>query len=317
MKLSELGLQRIKSFIRLAESLGLSLISNKSDSLTSTCLLFRKKINDIKPEMQSIVPIYFGSFDKWVNKLKQTFIEKKSRPKNENIWLLADDSHFNGILGMINCLRQEPGGDRFRCIFSLNAPLPQPIDFKQNFYRKVLENDLAVNVWCDNQWGSYRLLDLHRNYNLRETLDAYLDFGIKDNSMQLKWHHLMSANASPSRKQIKVHINFSDLNDFHHRSDRFVDDQYENHSLGSGFSGYRFDDGEKVMGLAQSKTIASWIETDPNQLIAVPEEWTLVDGCATINALFMAWLGLVKRSQLKQGCLFLFSKFNSLFVFCF
>ncbi|KAF7493890.1 Fatty acid synthase [Sarcoptes scabiei] len=300
LKLSELGLQRIKSFIRLAESLGLSLISNKSDSLTSTCLLFRKKINDIKPEMQSIVPIYFGSFDKWVNKLKQTFIEKKSRPKNENIWLLADDSHFNGILGMINCLRQEPGGDRFRCIFSLNAPLPQPIDFKQNFYRKVLENDLAVNVWCDNQWGSYRLLDLHRNYNLRETLDAYLDFGIKDNSMQLKWHHLMSANASPSRKQIKVHINFSDLNDFHHRSDRFVDDQYENHSLGSGFSGYRFDDGEKVMGLAQSKTIASWIETDPNQLIAVPEEWTLVDGCATINALFMAWLGLVKRSQLKQ-----------------
>ncbi|KPM02590.1 fatty acid synthase-like protein 1 [Sarcoptes scabiei] len=300
LKLSELGLQRIKSFIRLAESLGLSLISNKSDSLTSTCLLFRKKINNIKPEMQSIVPIYFGSFDKWVNKLKQTFIEKKSRPKNENIWLLADDSHFNGILGMINCLRQEPGGDRFRCIFSLNAPLPQPIDFKQNFYRKVMENDLAVNVWCDNQWGSYRLLDLHRNYNLRETLDAYLDFGIKDNSMQLKWHHLMSANASPSRKQIKVHINFSDLNDFHHRSDRFVDDQYENHSLGSGFSGYRFDDGEKVMGLAQSKTIASWIETDPNQLIAVPEEWTLVDGCATINALFMAWLGLVKRSQLKQ-----------------
>ena len=146
---------KIENFKKQAVKSNLVLISSKSDTLTSTCLLFRKVSNNLNPNKQTIVEVEFGNFDRWVDKLKNAFTECKNKPKNENVWMVSDDSTFNGVLGLINCLFQEPGGDRFRCIFS-DKQLPRPIDFSKPPYKDLLCKDLAINVFKENKWGTYR-----------------------------------------------------------------------------------------------------------------------------------------------------------------
>lgn len=153
--------------------------------------------------------VKFGHFDEWVDTLKSTFTQFKNKPKNENVWMVADDNSLNGILGLINCLRQEPGGDRFRCIYSATK-MPQPIDFTKAPYREVLQKDLTMNILKENQWGSYRLLNLERDYDTTETTEAYVDVLKKGDFSSLKWFEL-SALERIKPNQANVQINFSGL----------------------------------------------------------------------------------------------------------
>lgn len=50
----------------------------------------------------------------WVESLKQQLEECQSQP-NKKIWLLAK-TPCNGVVGMLNCLRQETGGNRLRSV---------------------------------------------------------------------------------------------------------------------------------------------------------------------------------------------------------
>ena len=151
--------KRVADFESYAKAVNLQLVCKKSDSFTSTCLLLRKSFSRVDPNKQGIVEVKFGYFDEWVDTLKDTFITFKNKPKNENVWLVADDNSLNGILGLINCLNQEPGGDRFRCIYS-STKLPRPVDFTNTPYKEILQKDLYMNVFKNNQWGCYRFVKI-------------------------------------------------------------------------------------------------------------------------------------------------------------
>ncbi|KAH9490500.1 hypothetical protein DERF_016699 [Dermatophagoides farinae] len=292
--------QRIEQFENGAKAAGFNLISKKSDCITSTCLLFRKQVESLDPTKQITVPVYFGRFDEWVDKLKNSFTSYKNRPKNENIWMVSDDSTLNGILGMTNCLRQEPGGDRFRCIYS-DTELPKPIDFNQAPYNEILKKDLSMNVFKDGQWGTYRLLDLERNYNTVESNEVYLDIVKKGDMSSIKWL------VSPMIK----HINHNDVNVQIHYAGLDLKDsllssgsmgiEFIERSLGTEFSGYRTDTGECVMGIAFHRAISTSIDIDPQLLIPIPDKWKLEDGAASINSLFIVWCSLIHKAHLQPG----------------
>lgn len=46
----------------------------------------------------------------WVAALK----EKVLGPSEDNVWLLSSREPESGILGLVNCLRKEPGGEKIR-----------------------------------------------------------------------------------------------------------------------------------------------------------------------------------------------------------
>lgn len=46
----------------------------------------------------------------WVTPLKQMIMTKENR----NVWLLSSGEPSSGILGLVNCLRKEEGGDKIR-----------------------------------------------------------------------------------------------------------------------------------------------------------------------------------------------------------
>ena len=55
------------------------------------------------------------------------------------------------------------------------------------------------------------------------------------------------------------------------------------------------------MGISCSKAIATSIDISPQVLVDIPNTWSLEDGAANINSLFLVWYSLIDRAQLEEG----------------
>lgn len=79
------------------------------------------------------------------------------------VTLYSEKQPLSGVLGFFNCLRKEPGGENIKCVFvqDTNAPTFNPND---EFYKNVLDKGLAVNVYKNGKWGTYRHLKLEVPY---------------------------------------------------------------------------------------------------------------------------------------------------------
>jgi fatty acid synthase len=184
--------QRIDNFRNAAKKVGFNLISRKCDSIGSLALLFRKTIpKDNKWEEKIEVLEINENYEKWLDVLKEKIkenIEKKDiHNENINIWLIANDSTINGITGLMNCLLQEPGGDRIRCILDYDKQMKFPPDFSSKPFSEILANDLAINVIRDGKLGTYRHLSLPKNHDKIESNDYYLNVGPNGDLSSLQW----------------------------------------------------------------------------------------------------------------------------------
>ncbi|GFT81890.1 fatty acid synthase, partial [Nephila pilipes] len=138
---------------QIFKELKLRVICKKSDSLTSTLYLLRKipvtSYDDI------VIPIVEGRYEKWVTELR----EKVTNQPNDStrIWLVSEGTDFSGIIGLVNCLRLEPCGSSIRCVFISEGASSLPhFSPKAQFYQEIMENDLTMNVFKSNSWGTYR-----------------------------------------------------------------------------------------------------------------------------------------------------------------
>ena len=99
---------------QIFSELGFDVIYEVSDNIYSSVFLLKKQSQN-SLEIQTMLDVSNTVCD-WVEELKSKMFECQSKPKGENLWLKAD-GHISGIMGMVNCLRQEPGGDRIRYLF--------------------------------------------------------------------------------------------------------------------------------------------------------------------------------------------------------
>lgn len=90
----------------------LNVICKKSDSLASSLYLLRKssKIS----YRDAVVQVNINKYDKWVDQLREKMVKSAESSANERIWLVSEGSSESGIVGLVNCLRQEPGGSSIR-----------------------------------------------------------------------------------------------------------------------------------------------------------------------------------------------------------
>jgi fatty acid synthase len=175
---SELS-ERINNFKIEAQNIGFKVICDKCDSIGLIAILFRKVSlrKDLKPKKQNVIEIV-ADYEKWFEILKEKFSKfKDNESKDENFWLIANDSSINGIIGLTLCLRQEPGGDRIRCIFDYDKKLKLPINFEEKPFSDIITNDLAINVLRDGKLGTYRHISLTKNDEQSESYDYYLNIG--------------------------------------------------------------------------------------------------------------------------------------------
>ena len=176
----------MKTFIKSTKNVSFGLVGKKQDASYSA-FLFRKLRTVYDPTKYNVLKIN-ECFDDWLDKLKEMFIENKNKPQEAKpIWLIANDK-FNGLIGMVNCLRLEPGGAFIRCIFDLDGSLPDAIDFNKSPFNEIGYFDLVFNVYQKGMWGAFRYLSLPAKNETVDTQFAYLNVETRGDLSSFKWY---------------------------------------------------------------------------------------------------------------------------------
>lgn len=100
--------------------------------------MFRKRVG-AKPA-KFIKVVAADQTYSWINKVKEELKE------GQKIVLYTQDEHINGLLGLVNCLRKEPGGEVVYG-FLIADPSAPPFNPDLEIYEEQLDKDLALNVY--------------------------------------------------------------------------------------------------------------------------------------------------------------------------
>ncbi|XP_076014659.1 fatty acid synthase [Genypterus blacodes] len=297
------GLLTQNGWEKVFSEASLNLVTVRKSCYGSALFLCRRRLPSKEPVFLSVDNTDY----QWVEKLKALLAESSDSP----VWLTASHAH-SGIVGMVNCLRQEPGGNRIRCAFVSNlselseAPGLQPAD---DSMRPVLEGDLVMNVFRDGHWGVFRHQVINKAPVEKMTEQAYINVLTRGDLASLRWFasplcHFVPTN--PNTQLCRVYyssLNFRDIMLATGKlpPDAIPGDLARQHCmLGMEFSG-RDPSGQRVMGLLPAKGLATCVDADKRFLWDVPPSWTL-EQAATVPVVYAtAYYSLVVRGRLRPG----------------
>ncbi|CAF94659.1 unnamed protein product, partial [Tetraodon nigroviridis] len=254
----------------------------------------------------SFLPVDSSDY-KWVETLKEMMAE----PSDSTLWLTASRAHC-GVVGMVNCLRQEPGGNRIRCVFVSNlneaseVPNLQP---GQKMMQSVLEADLVMNVIRDGRWGAFRHQLLTNDLQEEVTEHAYVNVLTRGDLSSLRWISSPLQQFASGDSNVRLcRVSYSSLNfrDIMLATGKLPPDAIpgdlalQQCMLGMEFSGHD-PTGKRVMGLLPARGLATSVDADKRFLWDVPSNWTLQQAASVPVVYATAYYSLVVRGRLRHG----------------
>lgn len=143
-----------------------------------TLVLLRPNAREMRDTKFLDLSKAIDNLENWIPKL-QDLLKETSK-----VVLYAQDEELSGILGLVTCLKCESYGDRISCVLIVDkAPKFDP---KLPFYKDQLEKNMAINVWKDGSWGTYRHLPLPET-NLVENEHCYANFTARGDLSTQTW----------------------------------------------------------------------------------------------------------------------------------
>ncbi|XP_030748833.1 fatty acid synthase-like isoform X2 [Sitophilus oryzae] len=305
-----LGSIQESGFILSRESLDFDPSSCKSDETTLITvfsteqekLVFLRKVTEFKPP----VVIKISSSDtefSWLPKVRSV-LEKE---KDGNVLLYSLGETASGIMGLFNCIRREPGGLRSKLVFIPDTEVPE-FDINLPFYESQLKKQLALNVYKNGQWGTYRHL-LFDQSNIIQREHYYLNSLIRGDLKSLTWIEGPLSLENPTCKEpeetwVAVYyaaLNFRDVMSATGRInvDTITRDRREQECVqGFEFSG-RLLNGKRVMGMVTKGACASYVKAEKSLLFEIPESWTMQEAATVTVVYSTALYGLIVIARLK------------------
>ena len=193
--------QRMQTLYKTITKLGLKPIASKSDSVSTMAMMFRKVEENKIPEKSDIIIVKAERDEKWFEDIRQHLQKSKEAmdadEKPNTVWLIANDTHINGIVGLVNCLRLEPGGQCLRCLFDMDSSIKLPIDWSSKPFSDIMTNDLIINIFKNGKLGTYRHLKLSKDYDKTVSNEYFLNQGANKDLSSLTWYDLR--NLTPSQ----------------------------------------------------------------------------------------------------------------------
>nr|XP_023412547.1 LOW QUALITY PROTEIN: fatty acid synthase [Loxodonta africana] len=253
------------------------------------------------------LPVEDTSFQ-WVDSLKNILADASSQP----VWLTAVGCATSGIVGLVNCLRKEPGGHRVRCILVSNlsstSPMP-PTDPTSPELQKLLERNLVMNVYRDGTWGAFRHFPLEQDKPEEQTEHAFVNVLTRGDLSSIRWvcsplRH--APPASPGAQLCRIYYASLNFRDVMLATGKLTPDAIpgkwatKDCLLGMEFSG-RDASGKRVMGLVGAEGLATSILVSPDFLWDVPSGWTLEEAASVPVVYATAYYSLVVRGRIQRG----------------
>ncbi|XP_023313671.1 fatty acid synthase-like [Trichogramma pretiosum] len=291
---------QVRNIDELAKSHGLDVILEKSYGKEIFMLLKnRTKV----PEKTVVVQVNNQNFD-WVENMKKTMQQESENPSTRILYVGQGDFE-NGLMGLVNCLRQEPGGELVRGLL-IQDPKAPPFSLTNPMYARHLDKDLAVSVLRENGvWGSYRHLPLPtpKREPVRHALASQL---VRGDLSSLAW--LEGPIQKGSRHPDLVNIFYASINfkDVMLASGKLAIEavcktrQDQEHVIGIEYSGID-QAGKRIMGMIPSRALANVAIADRHLSWEIPKSWTLEDA-ATIPCVYgTCYYALYVSGKMKRG----------------
>jgi fatty acid synthase, animal type len=225
----------------------------------------------------------------WIEPLKEAI-------KQGPVLAYSEKKELSGIIGMVNCIRKEPNGLNLKCVFIDDHRAP-PFDPEHQFYKTHLQQGLAINVFKNGQWGSYKHFLLQSVKEDGRRIDhCYANSLTRGDLSSMTWLYGPYNHGKPKGELVRLQyasLNFRDV--------MLATGKLTAEVFGSGrldqlcILGFEFagltENNRRVMGMVMSGALATHVEADDTLLWDCPEDWTLEQG-ATVPVVY----GTVYRS---------------------
>ncbi|KAJ3653408.1 hypothetical protein Zmor_012661 [Zophobas morio] len=219
--------------------------------------------------------------------------------------VIAYAKNPEGILGLINCIRLEPKGNLVKCFFMMDdAP---EFDPRKSFYSKQISKNLAVNIYKNKSWGTYRhsVLEELQKINCEH---SYADFKSRGDISSCEWLEGHLSEEVPLKAQRLVSTCYSSVSfkDVMAASGRVNHEILQPHRLGQEILiGFEFSgkdlSGRRIAGVTNNQGISSYFTLDPSLNWKIPESWTLEDA-ATVPVVYSTVIyALLMIGDMKPG----------------
>ncbi|XP_008574493.1 PREDICTED: fatty acid synthase [Galeopterus variegatus] len=290
----------------LLSGTSLRLVGLKKSFYGSALFLCRR----LAPQGSPIfLPVEDTTSFRWVDSLKSILAEDSSRP----VWLKAVSCATSGVVGLVNCLRKEPGGHRIRCILLSNLSstsyLPD-VDPGSAELQEVLQGDLVMNVYRDGDWGTFRHFPLEQDKPEQQTAHAFVNVLTRGDLSSIRWVCSPLSHTQPSGPgtQQLCTVYYASLNfrDIMLATGKLSPDAIPGKwaardcMLGMEFSG-RDAGGQRVMGLVAAEGLATSVLLSSDFLWDVPSSWTLEEAASVPVVYATAYYSLVVRGRVRRG----------------
>ena len=283
---------------------GLQVVAEKKTTSGQVVTLLRKLHIGVTAK-QVMIDVDSKSYD-WVEQLK-TAMGEVSHP-DDRIILVSKKDQISGIVGMVNCLRQEEGGASIRCIF--DASQGKEMAMPSVTPEHILKMDLVMNIFRNGVWGSFRHTPISTTATTVETQHAYVNVLTKGDLASLKWIESpvkhFSAKENPDKSLCRVYNTSLNFRDIMLATGKLPPDAIpgdmanQDCILGMEISG-RDDQGRRVMGLLPAKGLATTVDVDKRFLWDVPDAWTLREAASVPVVYTTAYYALVVRGRIRSG----------------
>lgn len=283
---------------------GLELVSKIPEGSKVFYLL--RKVTDL--QAATVINVTEKNFS-WVEDVKSAL--KQSETDGKKYIVVAQGEETFGMVGMVNCLKQEPGGNNFRAVFiqDTKAATFSPASPQ---YAAQLKKDLVMNVLKGGVWGSYRhlrLTDPSDNTSL-QVEHAYINALTRGDLASLRWIEgpltFYKPENHPNKELCTVYYAPLNFRDIMLASGKLPPDALpgdlagQDCILGLEFAG-RDTKGRRVMGMVAARGLATTVLADPGFLWEVPEKWTLEQASTVPVVYATSYYALVVRGRMKPG----------------
>uniref|UniRef100_G1RUY3 Fatty acid synthase n=1 Tax=Nomascus leucogenys TaxID=61853 RepID=G1RUY3_NOMLE len=231
---------------------------------------------------------------------------------SQPVWLKAINCSTSGVVGLVNCLRQELGGHRLRCVLLSNlsstSRVPE-VDPGSAELQKVLQGDLVMNVYRDGAWGAFRHFLLEEDKPEELTAHAFVTTLTRGDLSSIRWVCSSLRHAQPTHPGAQLcTVYYASLNfrDIMLATGKLSPDAIpgkwtsQDSLLGMEFSG-RDASGKRVMGLVPAEGLATSVLLSPDFLWDVPSNWTLEEAASVPVVYSTAYYALVVRGRVRPG----------------
>ncbi|XP_059048223.1 fatty acid synthase-like [Achroia grisella] len=237
----------------------------------------------------------------WIKRVQQ---EVKIAKK---VVLYTQYEEVNGLLGLVNCLRKEQSGDIISCLM-ISDPMAPKFNPNLEFYKEQLDKNLAVNVYQNGQWGTYRHLLLE---DTTVAVDhAFVHTFSIGNLSSMAWVEgaLKKDKFSKNINNVllQVYCTAINLHDVLTATGR-------NSNVTASYNRVtkeckpvrdvvgRTSNGSRVMSIAKNSAITNMVECNKLITWSVPEEWTFEEAATVPVAYATAYYALVIVGQIKRS----------------